>query len=531
MNEPDTSSSTSTSGIVDEDFAEVGGTFTNIEEVHRSSVNVIYRAIRYGRWWALKCLNSDVAGETAYQERLRKEFEIHVKLQHVGIVSAVGLEEVDTLGRCIVMEWIDGVTLSDYLADDSRPVAERRRILDEILEVVDFCHKADIVHRDLKPKNILITNNGSHVKLIDFGLADTNSHLYFKQPAGTRRYMSPEQSNTDTPDPRNDIYSIGVIMQDMNLGSGYAKIADKALSPIERRYANIDEMRQDLLKLQLSRRNLKRFVAFLTAAVVVALSTFFITKATLKRPLAEMVNSADLDKTKTDFAEREKALRDSFETQKAITESKLMDATVSLEQLNSDIAARDQAEMAHKMAVEKAKTDGYKAIDRSAAELGISTVMSQIESFTVADYDRLNEIHTNVCRKMTKAVVSYLTTIRPSFSTMEYEDIRNCVNNYFDTNYSNPVSRKQMEVHKKKHDKAKETEVIESVIYKIDGYWNFFDAETAEKYSYDLMESKSYNIPKEQADSFRELVKKHISQKKNEYFKMVKAYNDTSIAR
>lgn len=132
---------------------------------------------------------------------------------------------------------------------------------------------------------------------------------------------------------------------------------------------------------------------------------------------------------------------------------------------------------------------------------------------------------------MTKAVVSYLTTIRPSFSTMEYEDIRNCVNNYFDTNYSNPVSRKQMEVNKKKHDKAKETEVIKSVIYKIDGYWNFFDAETAEKYSYDLMESKSYNIPKEQADSFRELVKKHISQKKNEYFKMVKAYNDTSIAR
>ena len=93
------------------------------------------------------------------------------------------------------MEWVDGVTLSDYLADDSRPVAERRRILDELLEAVAYCHKADIVHRDLKPKNVLVTNNGGHVKLVDFGLADTNSHLYFKQPAGTRRYMEEDESS------------------------------------------------------------------------------------------------------------------------------------------------------------------------------------------------------------------------------------------------------------------------------------------------------------------------------------------------
>lgn len=513
MKETDTSSSTSTSGIVDEDFTEVGGTFTNIEEIYRSTVNVIYRAMRYGRWWALKCLNPEVAGTTAYQERLRKEFEIHVKLQHVGIVSAIGLEDVEEIGRCIVMEWVDGVTLSDYLADDSRPVAERRRILDELLEAVAYCHKADIVHRDLKPKNVLVTNNGGHVKLVDFGLADTNSHLYFKQPAGTRRYMSPEQSSTATPDPRNDIYSIGVIMRDMNLGGGYSRIADKALLPTDKRYAGIDEISHDLRRIESNRRNLKRLVAFLMAAAVVGLSTFFITKATMKQTLAEMVNSADLDKTKIDFAKREKALRDSFETQKAITESQLVETTASLEQLNADISARDDAERAHAVAVEKAKTDGYKAIDRSASELGIPP-LSDIENFTVADYDRLEKIHTNVCQKMTKAVASYLTTIRPSFSTMEYEDIRNCVKRYFNANYSNPVSIKYMEINKQKRDKARATEDIQSVINQIDGYWNFFDATTAEKYSLDLMESKSKNIPKEQADSFRMLVKKHISQKK-----------------
>ncbi|MBQ7212098.1 MAG: serine/threonine protein kinase [Muribaculaceae bacterium] len=523
MKETDTSSSTSTSGIVDEDFTEVGGTFTNIEEIYRSTVNVIYRAMRYGRWWALKCLNPEVAGTTAYQERLRKEFEIHVKLQHVGIVSAVGLESVESVGRCIVMEWIDGVTLSDYLADDSRPVAERRRILDEILEAVNFCHKADIVHRDLKPKNILITNNGSHVKLIDFGLADTNSHLYFKQPAGTRRYMSPEQSSTATPDPRNDIYSIGVIMRDMNLGGGYSRIADKALLPIDKRYAGIDEIRHDLRRIESNRRNLKRLVAFLMAAAVVGLSTFFITKATMKQPLAEMVNSADLDKTKIDFAKREKALRDSFETQKAITESKLMDATSSLEQLNSDIVARDQAEVVHKMAVEKAKTDGYKAIDRAAADLGITTAVTQIESFTVADYDRLNEIHTNVCRKLTVAKNAYAKSIEHSFSSVEYADICKCLDNYFDRNYYSQTSRKLRELKERKNTSQTTSRAKEEVRNKIDGYWNFFDAPTAEKHSRDLMEQyiEHKKIPQDSVNAFRTTISDYIAKKKQEYSKIM----------
>ena len=103
-------------------------------------------------------------------------------------------------------------------------------------------HKKGIVHRDLKPENIIITRQGDNVKLIDFGLADTESHTVLKQPAGTERYMSPEQMQTAEADARNDIYSLGVIMQQMNLGWRYHYIINRCLRPIGHRYQQVSEL-------------------------------------------------------------------------------------------------------------------------------------------------------------------------------------------------------------------------------------------------------------------------------------------------
>ena len=77
-----------------------------------------------------------------------------------------------------------------------------------------------MLYRDLKPENILVTRNGENIKLIDFGLADTDGHAVLKQPAGTPRYMSPEQKVKAEADARNDIYSLGIIMEQMGKKSG-----------------------------------------------------------------------------------------------------------------------------------------------------------------------------------------------------------------------------------------------------------------------------------------------------------------------
>lgn len=77
----------------------------------------------------------------------------------------------------------------------------------------------------------MITRNGHNVKLIDFGLADTDSYSDFKQPSGTKGYVSPEQRVERTTDCRNDIYSLGCIITDLRLGRLYNTLAQRCKAP------------------------------------------------------------------------------------------------------------------------------------------------------------------------------------------------------------------------------------------------------------------------------------------------------------
>ena len=92
----------SASGYLEDSYEGISRTFTDVEILSTSEVNVVAKAKRYGRWWLLKGLQQDVAGKAAYQQRQRKELEILMMLQHQNVVSTYGLEEVDGLGCCIV---------------------------------------------------------------------------------------------------------------------------------------------------------------------------------------------------------------------------------------------------------------------------------------------------------------------------------------------------------------------------------------------------------------------------------------------
>ena len=139
----------SESGFLTGAFEDVSKVFTDVEVITTSEVNVVAKAKRYGRWWLLKGLRAEVAVSAVHQQRLRKELEILMQLQHPGVVTAYGLEEVEGMGPCIVMDYVDGLTLTEWLQGENTKEG-RRRVARELTETIGYIHSKGIVHRDLK---------------------------------------------------------------------------------------------------------------------------------------------------------------------------------------------------------------------------------------------------------------------------------------------------------------------------------------------------------------------------------------------
>lgn len=208
--------------------------FSDFTPIPCKGFNLLCKAKRYGRWWVLKGLKEPYRQDENYKNLLHKEFDILISLQHPNIVSAYSMEEIPEMGTCIVMEWIDGITLEHW----SGKKTEGEGIFLQLLDAVHYIHAKQIVHRDLKPSNIIITHNGNHVKLIDFGLSDTDDFAILKQPAGTPGYISPEQIISRQADIRNDIFSIGCILEMILPGKPYTAIIKRCKAPIAQRLAS-----------------------------------------------------------------------------------------------------------------------------------------------------------------------------------------------------------------------------------------------------------------------------------------------------
>lgn len=266
MNDQIGDNESAASGFVVDGYEGVTNGFTQITHLSDSGTHVLSRAKRHGRWYLLKSLSADVSNQTVYQEMLSKEFDITMRLQHPNVVQAVNIEDVASLGRCIVLEWIDGVNMKEWL-EKGPDLIERLKAFDQLLDSVAYLHDVGIVHRDLKPANIMITAVGHNVKIIDFSLADTESHAEFKQPAGTEGYISPEQAQSAIPDVRNDIYSLGIILKEMRLGRKYDQIANKCLLPVNKRWSSVNELRA-ALKTKQERARIWIILATALAAII-----------------------------------------------------------------------------------------------------------------------------------------------------------------------------------------------------------------------------------------------------------------------
>ena len=238
---------TSSSGQITSSFESISDVFTAYAEIPSQGFNRLFKAQRYGKWFVLKGLKPEFQRKEVYASLLTKEFELGVQLDHPNIAHTFSKEHDPVAGPCIVMEYVDGCTLKEFLAQKPSRVV-RMKIAKEILSAMAYYHSKQIIHRDLKPDNILITNNGHNVKIIDFGLADSDWHGILKQPAGSDKYAAPEQVAGNVPlDCRADIYAFGVIFRQL-FPHGYGGIVRKCTQANrEKRFSNAEEV---LLRLK-----------------------------------------------------------------------------------------------------------------------------------------------------------------------------------------------------------------------------------------------------------------------------------------
>lgn len=138
-----------------------------------SGIYRLYKARKGSRIYVLKALGEAHVTSDPHTQLLAKECEIGMLLSHPAVMRTFGMDYVKGLGNCIVLEYIDGITLREYL-DSVRPSRQAAlELLEQICEAVSFIHSWQVVHLDLKPSNIMLLKGSNRVKIIDFGFADS----------------------------------------------------------------------------------------------------------------------------------------------------------------------------------------------------------------------------------------------------------------------------------------------------------------------------------------------------------------------
>lgn len=197
----------------------LGRRYEILEEIGSGGMAIVYKARDYklSRLVAIKVLKQEFALDETILNKFKKEALAAGSLTHPNIVAVYDLgHEIGC--DYIVMEYIDGITLKDYIKRrDMLSSEEVVKIAIKIAEALKVAHMGGIIHRDIKPQNIMVTPSGD-VKVTDFGIAKAASQTTVTatgETLGSVHYLSPEQARGGEVDARSDLYSLGITMYEM----------------------------------------------------------------------------------------------------------------------------------------------------------------------------------------------------------------------------------------------------------------------------------------------------------------------------
>lgn len=205
------------------------GAYEILEEIAVGGMGAVYRAIRadgqYRQQVALKIVRSELGAE-ATATRFRNERQILASLDHPNIAKILdGSTTTDGLPY-FVMEFIDGLPITDYCDQHKLNIDERLKIFRTVCSAVHYAHQHLVIHRDIKHGNILVTSDGV-TKLLDFGIAKILDPTLLEVNAAvtmaglwvmTPEYASPEQLRGEAITTATDVYSLGLVLYELLTG-------------------------------------------------------------------------------------------------------------------------------------------------------------------------------------------------------------------------------------------------------------------------------------------------------------------------
>ena len=222
------------------------------QRIGRGGMADVYlaRDILLDRLVAIKVLFPEYATDPAFVERFRREAQSAANLNHPNIVSVYDWGRSNNT-YFMAMEYVPGRTLAEALHDVGQITAMKAAEVGiEVAAALSFAHRGNVVHRDIKPGNILIGSNGQ-LKVDDFGIARAlgsaaDSNLtQVGAVMGTAAYLSPEQAQGGQPDPRSDLYSLGIVLYEMVGG----RVPFSGDNPVSIAYKQVHEAPQPLNQL------------------------------------------------------------------------------------------------------------------------------------------------------------------------------------------------------------------------------------------------------------------------------------------
>jgi serine/threonine-protein kinase len=197
------------------------GDYEIVAVLGRGGMGQVYkvRNILSERIEAMKVLLPTLEGDKDLGDRFLREIKVQAALDHPNIAKLYNAFRA-TNQLLMVMEFVDGASLEQLMLNGPLMVADATRYAGQVLNALSYAHGHGVVHRDIKPANIMRTPEGA-IKLLDFGLARVRTDQALTQPGttvGSLSYMSPEQIRGTEPDPRSDLYSLGIVLYEMLTG-------------------------------------------------------------------------------------------------------------------------------------------------------------------------------------------------------------------------------------------------------------------------------------------------------------------------